>query len=148
MSPCVPSVAGAILLVAVSAAGCGSSASSGLQSDRNGSAVTQEGSNSELRDDPEGSVASDCAYLEDSLDDLDRQIARETRDPREGETDRQRRGREAYNSGVTEALFLEWAAATWPQVTDPDLKSALREIAEERNVQSNMASVDAICFRG
>lgn len=138
----------AIILAAVTAAGCGSSVTSGSQPDRNGSAVTQEGGTGEPRDDPESAVTTDCAYVEDSLDDLDRQIARETDDPRAGETDRQRRGREARNRSVTEALFLGWAAATWPQVTDPDLKSALRGIAEERNVQSNMAAVDAVCFSG
>lgn len=42
-------------------------------------------------------------------------------------------------------LLSQLFASVWPQVADPDLKSALRAVSEGDDVDANLRSVDAIC---
>jgi len=45
----------------------------------------------------------------------------------------------------SQELVSGWAATTWPNVEDADLKSALRAIANGINANSNLQSVNSIC---
>ena len=40
---------------------------------------------------------------------------------------------------------LKSAAYLWPQVTDPDLKSALRDLSQDSSLESNLIAIKSVC---
>jgi len=74
-----------------------------------------------------------------------RDIEREFTTDTEGLTDKQKRGATLMNQRIAEESLLEWAAGAWPQMSDSDLKSVLREMSRGTNWDANMTALDSLC---
>ena len=134
-------VSGVTVLVALSLVACASP--SGVSSQ------DQLSSNESI-----DSLDADCAYIVESLASIGPQLENLRRSSeRAGESNDEMSEDEVFRGYLggmfaqreTQRILLEWAATTWPQMEDADLKSVIRSMANGVNWEQNSVSINSIC---
>lgn len=136
--------AAAAALLALTA-GCGGSTTASSTATPDSSHQQEAGLEGTEQPSAEQLRADDCALLMGLFERTQRDIEREFTTDTEGLTDKQKRGATLMNQRIAEESLLEWAAGAWPQMSDSDLKSVLREMSRGTNWDANMTALDSLC---